>query len=283
MPRSAFKNAASSRAAGESASHAPISAVSRAMDVLERLALATEGVAVSDLSRELDVDKSVISRILASLARDGYVQKDLSSDRYHLTFKISALAHTHLGSAGFPERCVPILKELAQQTGELVELAVADGDQLWFVARVEGWHRLRVAPYGGGPIKLHATATGKAWLASLPDSEALRIAKTQGLTPVLEATITSPDALAAELALIRGRGYATSREEIMEGTSSIGVAIPSPFDTDIAVGALVVVGPTFRLTDEALTRLAPSVQSCAQALSYAWPLTASATGPERSE
>lgn len=280
MTRAVTTSAAIARERSEPETAAPISAVSRAMEVLERLAIAPEGISVSELSRSLRIDKSVVSRILSSLAMQGYVQKDASSDQYQLTFKISALAYAHFGAVGFPERCLPILRELAQQTGELVELAVADGEQLWLVAKVEGWQRVRVAAYSGGPVVLHAMASGKAWLATLPKAEALRIATARDLEPITPTTITTPEALAAELEQVRRQGYAVSREELMEGATSVAVAVPSPVTRGTAVGSLVVVAPSFRMTDTVVAEIVPELQARARALSSVWPIAASSKGRE---
>jgi DNA-binding IclR family transcriptional regulator len=252
--------------------HAPISAISRSLAVLARLAQAADGLSVTDLHRVLDIEKSTVSRILTTLTAEGYTRRDGLTDRYHLTFRLPAMVYAYFSAVNFPQRCVPILRELANETGELVELSVVDADNLWYIAKVEGWRRVRLTPPGRGPVELHATATGKAWLATLPQLEVVRILSTRRLRAFTPRTITSVERYLEELQVVRAAGYATCWEEFVQDCCSLAVAVPSPVDPQTAVGALTLAAPTFRFTREDMTRLAPRLHAGAHAVSATWPL-----------
>jgi DNA-binding IclR family transcriptional regulator len=253
--------------------HAPITAISRSLAVLARLAQAADGLSVTDLHRMLDIEKSTVSRILTTLTAEGYTRRDGLTDRYHLTFRLPAMVYAYFSAVNFPQRCVPMLRELASETGELVELSVVDGDNLWYIAKVEGWRRVRLTPASRGPVELHATATGKAWLATLPQLEVVRILSTRRLGALAPGTITSVERYLDELENVRAAGYATCWDEFVEDCCSVAVAVPSPVDHRTAVGALTLAAPTFRFTREDMARLAPRLHEIAHAVSATWPLS----------
>ena len=162
------------------------SAVKRALALLEHLAGRPAGQGVTVLADELALPKSIAHRLLGVLAETGYVRQDAETGRYALTLKLTTLGLRHYVRTGLDDLAQPLLDRLAAETGELARLAVVDGERLVWVAKAQG------APSGlrydpdidhdtGHDVVLHATATGKAWLATLPDPEALRIVEATGL------------------------------------------------------------------------------------------------------
>jgi hypothetical protein len=121
--------------------YSAISAVSRAVQVLELLT-ETPARTVTDLALATQAGKPMISRILATLAEAGYVRKEPGSDRYALSLKLLSLGHRYSERRGFPDVALPVLQRLAHQTGELVQLAVVEGDRMRFVAKTEGAQRI---------------------------------------------------------------------------------------------------------------------------------------------
>src|SRR5262245_50828621 len=224
------------------------------MQILESLAAAPDGLSVSGLSRAIGCGKGTISKMLDTLERRHYVRQDGPGGRFLLTWRLLALAFGHADQAGMPRIFLPVLQELADQTDELVQLAVVDGDQVLFVAKAEGrGQTVRLLPLVGVWVPLHATAAGKLWLSTLPPRELSRVIGRQ-LAPVAPRTITSPGALRAELTRIRAAGYALADEELAEG----GRAIAAPIARDGAmVGAIALSGPAYRLSLERLHALAP--------------------------
>src|SRR5436190_450675 len=156
-------------------------AVERCLNVVEALVDESAGVSLVDLAERLDMPNSAIHRTLAILASRGYVRQDPATQAYALTLRLSTLGFRLLGARHLPDAGQQVLQRLAEQTGEYCRLAVVEGDGLAWIARAQGSTQgLRYEPPMGGEVVLHTTATGKAWLATLPEDEALRIVVARG-------------------------------------------------------------------------------------------------------
>jgi len=246
-----------------------VASVSRAMRVLEAFAGHPEGVALSRLAAKLGYGKASLSKILATLAREGFVRQDPLTARFHLGWRLLALAFGHAERVGLPALCLPVLQALADDTDELVQLAVVEGDQLMFVAKAEGpGQQMRMLPLVGLVAPAHATAAGKIWLAHLPEAETLTVLARQGLRRLTPRTITSRGKLLAQLREARVRGYAIVDEELVEGGRAAAAPILA---AGRVVGAVAVSGPTFRLSLAKLHRIAPRMRRAAAQLGAVWP------------
>ncbi len=253
-----------------------VAAIVRAMRILESVAEAPDGVAVSDLSRALGCGKGTISKMLATLEAGHYLRQDPATGRFALTWRLLALAFGHADRAGVPRIFAPVLQELADETDELVQLAVVDGEQVLFVAKAEGLgQRIRLLPLIGLWAPVHATASGKVWLASLSDDALGRVLGRQQLRAVAPKTITTLAALRRHLREVKRRGYAIADEELAEG----GRAVACPIRRgDEVVGAVALSGPAYRLPVERLHALAPRVARAADRLASIWPSHLTAKG-----
>ncbi len=194
-----------------------IAAVERALKLMEALAGAPDGVDLSLLAERLDLPFSATHRLLATLAERGFVRQDAHSGAYGLTLKLAQLAFRDLDSRGLPDAGQIVLDRLAAATREYCRLAVVDGGDLIWIARSQGATAgLRYEPPMGSEPVLHATATGKAWLASLPETEALRIVFARGFDGDERTgpnALEDVDALRAHLDETRRRGFAIAVEE----------------------------------------------------------------------
>ncbi|RYH16182.1 MAG: MarR family transcriptional regulator, partial [Alcaligenaceae bacterium] len=110
----------------------------RGFQVLERLAAHPDGCALSSLASELKIPLSATHRLLAELIRLGYVRQSALDGQYVLTIKLVSMGLSFLSSSGIVDIAQPLLDELALASGELVRLAVVDGDDLIFVAKSQG-------------------------------------------------------------------------------------------------------------------------------------------------
>ncbi|HUM15732.1 MAG TPA: IclR family transcriptional regulator [Candidatus Nitrosotalea sp.] len=245
-----------------------VAGIVRVMQIMESLAVSPDGLSVRDLSRAIGCGKGTISKMLGTLERRHYVRRNAASGRFSLTWRLLALAFGHADQAGMPRVFLPVLQELADETDELVQLAVVDGDQVLFVAKAEGrGQTIRLLPLVGLWAPLHATAAGKLWLSTLPAREVSRVLGRR-LRPVAPKTITSLDTLRSELERVRDAGYALADEELAEG----GRAIAAPITREgTMVGAVALSGPAYRLSLDRLHALAPRVIEAAARLASIWP------------
>jgi predicted transcriptional regulator len=157
------------------------SALERSLIVLETLANFPEGCALSALADAANMPASAAHRLLADLSRCGYVRQERDHGHYRLTMKLTALGLNFLNRSGIIDIVQPSLDRLAEACGELVRLAVVDGDELIFVAKAQGSKSgLRYDPDMGLSVPLSCSAAGHAWLSTMPEGEALERVARQG-------------------------------------------------------------------------------------------------------
>ncbi|WP_353185813.1 IclR family transcriptional regulator [Bosea sp. (in: a-proteobacteria)] len=254
-----------------------IAAVDRALKLMEALAGEPDGVDLSLLADRLGLPFSATHRLLGTLAERGFVRQDPHSGAYGLTLKLAQLAFRDLDSRGLPDAGQIVLDRLASATQEYCRLAVVEGGELIWIARAQGATAgLRYEPpMGAGPV-LHATATGKAWLASLPEAEALRIVFAHGFDG---AGRTGPnalgdvDALRAHLDETRRRGFAVAVEEGEIGIVAMATTFRAGPDPAAPVaGTLSVAGPLPRMPEERRPAIAEALLRAAEAMTGIWPL-----------
>src|SRR5918999_1443420 len=145
-----------------------VQSLDRAFDLLEALA-GGEELGVTELANRTGLVPSTVHRLLATLAKRGYIAQSAESGRYRLGYKVAEIA------AGFGEglarlRTVahPHLESISRETGETVNLVVLDGDRVVYVDQVEGTRRVRMFTAVGTAALAHTTGAGKAILAYGP-------------------------------------------------------------------------------------------------------------------
>ena len=256
--------------------------IERVLDVLELLASRPAGMALSDLCRDRKLPKVTAHRVLSTMVERGFVEQDKFSERYRLTLKTTAIGFQFLAETRITDLCQPILDKVAVKTGELARLAIADGDSLTWVAKSQGaLSGLKYDPNMGHPVVLHATAVGRAWLATLEEAKALRIVRARGFAVpdhFHRCSVTDEAMLRAELDRIRKRGYGLAREEGEAGMAAVGCAVFDPFDPTRAVATVSVAGPIVRMTSSRIPDIAAILKVAAGDLSSMWPMRQFALG-----
>jgi DNA-binding IclR family transcriptional regulator len=251
--------------------------VDRSLSVLETLAQAPSGLSLGTLAAQIGLPKSAAHRLLHTLAARGYVYQDARSQDYFLSVKIALLGFRYLDSRRLPDLVQGALERLAQESEEYCRIAVVEGEGLAWIARAQGARMgLRYDPPMGREVVLHATATGKAWLATLPEDEALRIVLTRGFhTPSGFGTraLKSLDALRDHLAQTRRDGFAVAVEEGETGIVALATTFRASEQANAAVaGTVSIAGPLTRLTSARVQTLAPILIRAASEISALWPL-----------
>lgn len=245
---------------------ARVANIERAMSIFEALAGHPYGLTVGELTLQLRLPKSAVSRILATLQSEGYVSRDPLSNRFRIALKMISMVLRHVDRLGIDDLCLPLLRACADKTGELVQIAVVDGDEMRYVAKADGPHRVRVVSLMGTKVTLHSTAAGKVWLASLPRTEALKRVLQDGMEAFTPSTLRTVEALGRELDAVREQRFATNLGEHFEGVHSMAAPIRSERLNGAVLGAVVMTGPDFRLTEARLRELAPELIKLGAAL-----------------
>jgi DNA-binding IclR family transcriptional regulator len=238
------------------------SILDRCFIVAEVLSHHRKGLSLGEIAEQSAMPKSAAHRMLSALADAGYVVQ-LGNRDYKLTLKLPAIGLRYLSNTSILQTCQPVLDALADETGELVRMALAEGEAMTWIAKAQGARSgLRVDPVMGQPVALHATATGKVWLASLSRESAMRIVFRDGFGTTAKdgpKVMQSVDALMAELDRTAARGYGLADEEAEPGISAIAVGIADSAGTRV-LGTLSVAGPSVRLTEARRSELLPALQ-----------------------
>jgi DNA-binding IclR family transcriptional regulator len=227
-----------------------VQTVDRALQLLQAFETPEQELGVTELAGALGVHKSTVSRLAATLAARGFLERAPGSESFRLGPELARLGLlADRGGTDLVELARPAMGRLAADTGETVNLALLDGDEAVNVAQADGRHIVGVGSWTGRRTALHCTANGKVLLAftgrPLPEGK---------LRAFTERTIVSRPALERELRRVRARGYATAAGELEEGLHAI--AVPLLDRGDRCLGALSVSGPAYRLPPAALAALA---------------------------
>jgi len=241
-----------------------VQSVDRAVAILREFSVDESLLGVTQLSERLDLHKSTVHRLLASLVQGGLVERDPRSRKYRLGIGLMELGYTAANSRKLLEIAQPYVRYLADKVEEVTYLAVRDKDEILNLLQVPGPQLVQsVSWLGRGP--LHCTATGKTFLAHMSEDE-LKAVLERGLSPLTEKTITDPSDLRRELERVREQRFATSFEEHQEGINALAAPITKP-ETDVVIAAVCAVGPTYRFTRDRAMSFADVVKSIAREIS----------------
>jgi DNA-binding IclR family transcriptional regulator len=240
-------------------------ALERSFQLLEKLASCPEGRSLSSLAQDLSMPLSATHRVLADLCRLGYVRQAQEQGVYTLTIKLVALGLGFLSNSGVVDVAQPLLEQLAKASGELVRLAVVDGDELVFVAKAQGATRgLRYDPDMGLSVNLASSAAGHAWLSTLTDERALELVSKQGFGKPEDFGPKTPTTVKAVLAYVRAarkRGFSLIVEVFAPGMTAMGAPVRDR--NGQAIGVVTIAGPLVRLTEERMLELGPALVATA--------------------
>ena len=233
----------------------------RVLAVLNELGRRPTGASLDELSRAVASPKATVHRALVSLRRAGFAAQD-GPGHYVLGDDLLRLAFAHHQARPEHLRMDPVLSVLAERFGETTHYAVLDHDTVVYRAKVDSSRGgVRLSSVIGGRNPAHSTAVGKLLLAlTLPDDDAvLAWARSRTLEHRTPHTITTADALARELAVIRDDGYAVDDEETEPGI--VCVAVPAYLTSPtVPSGAVSVSAVAFRTPLSRLRAAVPEIR-----------------------
>lgn len=242
-----------------------INSVLRAARVLECFSRERPALTNAQLARELGLSKSTLTRLLYSLERAGFVDRSQRTGEYRLTAKLYRLGSIYIGNLNLLSEAKPVLRDLAQLTGETVHLGILDQDQVLYVDKIDGSHSIGMRSRLGTRAPAYCTAMGKVLLAGLEERELADYLGRAELTPRTANTITDPEELTRHLRLVRRLGYGLDEVEHEDGVKC--VAGPVRDASGRMAGAISVSAPAFRLSLEKEEVVIKAVAAAARELS----------------
>ncbi len=224
-----------------------------------------ESWSLTELTGALGQSKATVFRILYTLEEFGYLNKDPNTGRYTLGLRFHTLGSAAVRQEHLRWQALPPLQDLAQQTGETVQVGILYDGAAICVQAVEGTRLMRMQAFVGKRTPAHASALGKTLLAHLPQAEVETFLATRTLEAFTPNTLTDPPRLREALHRIRAAGYALDEEEMEIGLRCIGAPITD--HTGRPCACVAISGPSVRMTPERVGELIPHVKATATRIS----------------
>ena len=240
-----------------------VRAVERALDILQCFSMDKPTLSLTEIAEKVGMHKSTIHRLLATLESKRYINRDKTTGLYKLGFVLFELSSIMMHDLDFQHWADFYLQQLALQSGETVDLAILDGSRVVYLQVVESNQRVKIAAAIGEQLPAHCTATGKAFLAYLPEKQ-VRLILAQGFQKYTDWTLISHEAVFQNLREIRERGFATSEQEYENEINAVAAPILDGGGCPLAV--IAIVGPSYRMSRDRMLELGRIIRETADAI-----------------
>jgi DNA-binding IclR family transcriptional regulator len=243
-----------------------VQSVERTLDIVEALSGNKDGIGVTELSKALNLHKSTVHRLLTTLMIRKYVEQDSETGKYRLSVKLFEIGNAVLSKLNMRAHAMPYLRELRERCGETVQLSIVDQNEVLYIDVLESKEKVGVKASVGERAPLYCTASGKIWLANLPDERVLEILKDQAFKPYTSRTTPNFEALRGELKTIREQGCAIDNREYEEDLCCVGSAIRNYRGR--VISCISVSVPASRFTPQTQEKLMKEVKETGDKISY---------------
>lgn len=240
-----------------------VRAVERALDVLLCFSRTTPELSMTEIAEQIGIHKSTVHRLLATLEKNRFVQRDPVTSTYRLGIRLLQMAYLTLEQSDLRQLSAPFMRQLNEKYQENIHLAVLDDNDVVYVHLLESPQRIKLAAAIGQRLPAFATASGKAILAFLPDEQVRRILD-RGMPRYTVFTPASHEKFLEDLAVTRSIGFAVSEREYEDEINAVAAPI---FDLNRQpLASIAVAGPAYRLTGDQMLKIGPDLVLAAQAI-----------------
>jgi DNA-binding IclR family transcriptional regulator len=241
----------------------PVRAAERALDILACFKQGQLALSLTQVADIVGMPKSTVFRLLATLEGKRFISRDAASGVYHLGFRFIEMGSLVLQDLDIQQWALPYLQRLAAECGETVDLAALDGKDVVYLQVIESQLRVRLAAATGQRLPAYCTASGKAFLAYLPQDQkqkilANRLEKYTSNTKILLSELEN------DLMETYERGFAISEQEYEKDINAVAAPILNVDEYPILV--IAVAGPSFRLPFERMLALGKSMRTLADTI-----------------
>ncbi len=210
--------------------------VSKAGMILNLFSEKTPEWGVSELAKKLELPKSTVSEMMATLASQGLLERT-SSRRYRLGWRLYELSRTLLDTTSFYPEARRAMHELVERWGETTSLGVLSGSQVVYVEKLQAAFAVyEILASLNIHVPSHGSSLGKVLLAHRKWDEVEDLFKGQQLAALTPRTIITLEGLKQELEQVRKQGYAVDEEEVAAGVCGVSAPI---YDLDGNVTASI--------------------------------------------
>jgi DNA-binding IclR family transcriptional regulator len=213
-----------------------VQVIARAAAILRALEGENAGLSLAQIAQRVNLARSTVQRIVASLAAEKILIAASPNGGVRLGPTIHRLAASVRNDIVAMAR--PFITRLSTELCETVDLSLVRNDHLVFIDQVIGSQRLRTVSAVGETFPLYCTANGKAYLSRL-DVLAIEQLIGRAYEARTPKTLTTLDALMADIGIVRNTGVAYDREEHTLGICAVGVALDDPLGSALAISVPV--------------------------------------------
>lgn len=240
-----------------------MSAITRSVQAMDLLARKGP-LGVRAIAKQLSVPLGSVHRLLLDLSEEGIVDRTPTGE-WELSYRLLEITGLQLERIELPRLFRPFAETIAAATNETVNLNALYGRQGVCIDKVRGNEGMQLDNRIGSRGPLTTGGAGKAMLAFMDETEREQVyaGPLEALTPY---TITDPERLRAEIALIRSRGYAIDDQEVVIGVYC--VAVPILDRMGHAVGAMSITGPSVKRPGPDVEPLVVMLQDACRHLSH---------------
>jgi DNA-binding IclR family transcriptional regulator len=238
------------------------SSAGRSLRLLALLADEGRAQTLAELSLRVGLPKATTHRLCAQLLASGHLARDIDERSFVVGPSLRRLALDTLNHGSTRALRHAVLVDLVDKVGETCNFTTLDGASVLYLDRVEAPWPWRLTMDIGVHVPLHCTASGKLFLAFMPEVERDAVIKHLALPRLTANTLTSARDLRAECEAIVRNGHALDREEFITGLVALAVPVR---DAQGAVRAAIAVhAPSVRMTAAAALARLPALGAAAR-------------------
>jgi len=242
-----------------------IQVIDRMSSLLDAVARYPEPVSLKILAAETGLHSSTAFRILDSMLRNGFVERDAAS-KYQLGRKLLSLGSRVRAQSDVRQIALPVMTRLCDELGESVNLTIREGDEVVYIEKATPNRMMHVQQLVGSRAPLHVTAVGKLMLAMAGDEECRGYAMRTNLPAYTRNTINDLPSLLTEAERLRSQGFAFDDEEAEIGVGCIGTLI---FDASAnIIAGLSISAPIERRQSDWVNNLMQAAQQISEEFGY---------------
>ncbi len=242
-----------------------VKSIDNGLTVLEYLSSKNEGVKLTKICKDLDINITAVYRILKTMRKRGFVEQDDETQKYRLGLHAQLLGILAMNQTNLYKYGLACLNEICKSTLETANLVIKDRWEGVYILQVESQNALRVANQVGSRVPLYCTAAGKVLLAHLDNGHRQRYYEEIELIPFTPNTLDSIKELEEEIKTIRETNIAYDREE--QALGEVCIAAPVFNHNGEIVAAISISSPATRLPNERMEEFSPLLKNEGKKLS----------------